>query len=52
MQGAANVVKALEGWAQALPPMAGFFEPCQYLKDCAQAGRKLGAGKDAGRSKL
>jgi enoyl-CoA hydratase/3-hydroxyacyl-CoA dehydrogenase len=42
--GAKNIVSALEGWAAALPPAAGFFAPCEYLKRCAAEGRKLSEG--------
>jgi enoyl-CoA hydratase/3-hydroxyacyl-CoA dehydrogenase len=50
--GADKIVKALDGWAKALPPHAGFFEPCTYLRECAAAGRKLGAGAGAARSRM
>lgn len=50
--GAANICKALDGYAAALPPHAGFFKPCEYLRKCAAAGRKLGEGVQGERARL
>jgi enoyl-CoA hydratase/3-hydroxyacyl-CoA dehydrogenase len=46
--GAAHISNRLQTWADALRAkgLAGFFEPCEYLKMCAQQGRKLEAGVD------
>jgi enoyl-CoA hydratase/3-hydroxyacyl-CoA dehydrogenase len=50
--GAAHVCQSLDKWAAALPPCAGFFKPCDYLRQCASSGRKLGDGVLASRSRL
>lgn len=49
--GAKAVCDTLRGLAAALPPVAGFFEPCEYLVQCAESGRKLGQGPQ-GRPKM
>lgn len=43
--GAAKIEAKLSALAKSVPPhMAGFFKPCDYLVQAAQAGRKLEAG--------
>ena len=44
--GARYIADRLQAWADALRPknLAGFFEPCDYLKACATSGTKLSAG--------
>ena len=44
--GAKYIADRLQTWADALRPngLAGFFEPCDYLKACARKGTKLSAG--------
>mmetsp|Transcript_29048 Transcript_29048/g.78230 ORF Transcript_29048/g.78230 Transcript_29048/m.78230 type:complete len:724 (+) Transcript_29048:54-2225(+) len=43
--GAAKIEAKLSALAQMVGPKhAGFFAPCDYLKQCAQSGRKLSAG--------
>ena len=43
------VCRRLEGWAAQLAPagLAGFFQPCDYLRAAAAGGRKLSAGRAA-----
>ncbi len=45
--GSKRIADRLSQLAQQFAPLgvAGFFEPCEYLKRCAAAGTKLGAGK-------
>ena len=51
--GAKTVVAKLRGWADALPAVRGFFEPCDYLLACAREGRPLeGGGAGGARAKL
>jgi enoyl-CoA hydratase/3-hydroxyacyl-CoA dehydrogenase len=47
--GAKYIADRLQSWANALRPkgLAGFFEPCDYLKACASSGTKLSAGVGA-----
>lgn len=49
--GAKRICDRLSAWAQALPSQAGFFTPCEYLKQCASSGAKLSAGP-ANRSRM
>lgn len=49
--GAKTVCATLRRLAAALPPVAGFFEPCEYLVQCAESGCKLGVGPK-GRGKM
>jgi len=43
--GAPRIVAKLAALSKAVPPaLAGFFTPCDYLAQAAQAGRKLEAG--------
>jgi hypothetical protein len=50
--GAVNICSSLDKWAAALPPHAGFFRPCEYLRQCSSSGRKLSDGVQASRSRL
>jgi enoyl-CoA hydratase/3-hydroxyacyl-CoA dehydrogenase len=44
--GAQVICDRLSALAAAAPAgLAGFFEPCAYLKDAAKSGRKLSAGR-------
>jgi enoyl-CoA hydratase/3-hydroxyacyl-CoA dehydrogenase len=45
--GAEKICSELEKFASALPSMAGFFKPCDYLKQCAATGSKLENGPGA-----
>lgn len=49
--GASKICSELQKLAAALPPVAGFFEPCDYLKQCAASGSKLSDGPGS-RSRL
>ena len=44
--GAKKIVARLDAWAEAFRPagLAGFFEPCEYLRRAAERGTALGAG--------
>ena len=42
--GAERIVKTLDGLAAKYPAAEGFFAPCEYLRQAAATGRKLGAG--------
>lgn len=42
--GADVVCGTLRRLAAALPPVAGFFEPCEYLVKCAESGARLSEG--------
>eukprot|EP00803_Ostreobium_quekettii_P008705 evm.model.scf_1879.1 EVM.evm.TU.scf_1879.1 scf_1879:98-7109(+) len=42
--GASHVASRLDDFARRLPAAAGFFRPCEYLRDCAASGRKLEGG--------
>jgi hypothetical protein len=43
--GAAKIEAKLTALSKAVPPaLAGFFTPCDYLRQAAQSGRKLEAG--------
>ena len=41
-----GIVPLLDAWAEAFRPagLAGFFEPCEYLRQAAERGTALGAG--------
>lgn len=45
--GAKQICSELNKFAAALPSVAGFFEPCDYLKQCAASGCKLADGPGA-----
>lgn len=49
--GAPHIVKVLDGLAAKFDAVGagGFFKPCDYLRQAAQQGRKLGAGLTASR---
>jgi enoyl-CoA hydratase/3-hydroxyacyl-CoA dehydrogenase len=47
LQGPRYVCQRLESFAQLLPQHAGFFKPCDYLKQCAANGTPLSAGISA-----
>ena len=44
--GPKRIVARLDAWAEAFRPagLAGFFEPCGYLRQAAERGTALGAG--------
>jgi enoyl-CoA hydratase/3-hydroxyacyl-CoA dehydrogenase len=52
--GAAKICAVLDGWAAALPEVAGFFKPCELLRRCAASGKRIGDTMESadGRSKL
>jgi enoyl-CoA hydratase/3-hydroxyacyl-CoA dehydrogenase len=45
--GAKTICTELEKLAAAMPAVAGFFEPCDYVKQCAASGSKLADGPGA-----
>ena len=45
--GAKNICSELEKYAAALPTVASFFKPCDYLKQCAASGSTLADGPGA-----
>lgn len=48
LMGAPYIVKKLDQLAgQFGPSLAGFFKPCDYLRQCAASGRKLEAGPNS-----
>lgn len=51
--GAPYIAKRLSQLAQQFEPngISGFFAPCDYLKQCAASGRKLGDGPNGGSAK-
>lgn len=52
--GAKHIVARLQQLAQQFAPagLAGFFEPCEYLKAAAASGRRLSDGRAGAASKL
>lgn len=47
--GADRICKRLDEWSRTFHAvgLGGFFQPCNYLKRCADTNRKLESGKEA-----
>lgn len=54
LQGAPYIEKRLSQLAKQFEgsSIAGFFQPCDYLKQCAASGRKLGGGAAQPQAKM
>mmetsp|Transcript_20088 Transcript_20088/g.50614 ORF Transcript_20088/g.50614 Transcript_20088/m.50614 type:complete len:723 (+) Transcript_20088:227-2395(+) len=50
--GPSRVCERLDAFAQLLPQHAGFFKPCEYLRQCASSGTPLSKGLSGSSARL